>query len=61
MNVELVFVNPRARSTVPARLEAAFNLPEQAKSLAKVQIKAALILVSRCLCKCPGWQRHQQK
>src|SRR6266850_8209948 len=43
MNVEFVFVNPRARSTVPARLKAASNLPEQAKSLSDVQVKVAVV------------------
>src|ERR1700751_3014736 len=43
MNFEVVFVNPRARSTVSAGLEAASNLAEQAKSLAAVQVKVAVV------------------
>src|SRR5258707_5687085 len=43
MNAEFVFANPRAGSMVPAGLEAASNLAEQAKTIAEMQVKVAVV------------------
>src|SRR5260221_9590666 len=43
MNVEFVFVNPRGGPSVPAGSADAYNIGEQAKTVAEMQVKVAVV------------------